>query len=275
MAVVAVERSEAPASAATGEVVRQRRVIFIKKLNMGEIHDIHVLRLIVEEKEDCYKALRVIHQLWHEVPGRFKDYIMHPKFNGRCTCKHRRSSGDRIPPHEAQARLRLAAILEDGISVQHRHFQTLLFENSIRAEANIRDVAKLAQVKDDIEKMKVDRDELTANTHYGSKVPIMVLGPAIFGCIVPNTGARCPLWSSNRSVGARCPLWEQGARYGSRKSDLWVYSAHYGSKVPVMVLEPICGRKVPTREQGARYGPRTDMWEQGAHYRSKVPIYDH
>nr|GMC92084.1 hypothetical protein Iba_chr05aCG7660 [Ipomoea batatas] len=51
--------------------------------------------------------------------------------------------------------------------------------------------------------------------------------------------------------------------------------AHYGSKVPVMVLEPICGRKVPTREQGARYGPRTDMWEQGAHYRSKVPIYDH
>nr|GLL37399.1 hypothetical protein DVA78_20810 [Ipomoea trifida] len=60
MAVVAVERSEAPASAATGEVVRRRRVIFIKKLNMDEIHDIHVLRLIVEEKEDCYKALRVI-----------------------------------------------------------------------------------------------------------------------------------------------------------------------------------------------------------------------
>nr|GMD37161.1 probable GTP diphosphokinase RSH2, chloroplastic [Ipomoea batatas] len=60
-------------------------------LNMDEIHDIHGLRLIVEEKEDCYKALRVIHQLWHEVPGRFKDYIMHPKFNGfeqrRCTCK--------------------------------------------------------------------------------------------------------------------------------------------------------------------------------------------
>nr|GMD78609.1 probable GTP diphosphokinase RSH2, chloroplastic [Ipomoea batatas] len=154
MAVVAVERSEAPASAATGEVVRRRRVIFIKKLNMDEIHDIHVLRLIVEEKEDCYKALRVIHQLWHEVPFRFEQR--------RCTCKHRRSSGDRIPPHEAQARLRPAAILEDGISIQHRHFQTLLFENSIRADANIRDVAKLAQVKDDIEKMKVDRDELTA-----------------------------------------------------------------------------------------------------------------
>ncbi|GER53565.1 RELA/SPOT homolog 3 [Striga asiatica] len=53
-----------------------------KKLNMDEIHDIHGLRLIVETKEDCYKALNMVQQLWHEVPGRFKDYIAHPKFNG-------------------------------------------------------------------------------------------------------------------------------------------------------------------------------------------------
>lgn len=53
-----------------------------KKLNMDEIHDIHGLRLIVENEEDCYKALRVVHQLWSEVPGKFKDYINHPKFNG-------------------------------------------------------------------------------------------------------------------------------------------------------------------------------------------------
>lgn len=52
-----------------------------KKLNMDEIHDIHGLRLIVETKEDCYKALRVVQQLWDEVPGRFKDYIAEPKFN--------------------------------------------------------------------------------------------------------------------------------------------------------------------------------------------------
>ena len=49
---------------------------------MDEIHDIHGLRLIVDKEEDCYKALDVVHQLWPEVIGRLKDYIIHPKFNG-------------------------------------------------------------------------------------------------------------------------------------------------------------------------------------------------
>ncbi|KAG1342626.1 putative GTP diphosphokinase RSH3, chloroplastic [Cocos nucifera] len=53
-----------------------------KKLTMDEIHDIHGLRLIVKNEEDCYTALDVVHQLWPELPGRFKDYVTHPKFNG-------------------------------------------------------------------------------------------------------------------------------------------------------------------------------------------------
>ncbi|XP_026658498.1 probable GTP diphosphokinase RSH2, chloroplastic isoform X2 [Phoenix dactylifera] len=53
-----------------------------KKLSMDEIHDIHGLRLIVKNEEDCYTALDIVHQLWPEVPGKFKDYMTHPKFNG-------------------------------------------------------------------------------------------------------------------------------------------------------------------------------------------------
>ncbi|GJW37267.1 probable GTP diphosphokinase RSH2, chloroplastic, partial [Tanacetum coccineum] len=33
----------------------------LKKLAMDEIHDIHGLRLIVENEEDCYKALQLVH----------------------------------------------------------------------------------------------------------------------------------------------------------------------------------------------------------------------
>ncbi|WOL13710.1 hypothetical protein Cni_G22487 [Canna indica] len=53
-----------------------------KKLSMDSIHDIHGLRLIVENEEDCYKALDIVHRLWPKVIGKFKDYISNPKFNG-------------------------------------------------------------------------------------------------------------------------------------------------------------------------------------------------
>ncbi|KAG6520924.1 probable GTP diphosphokinase RSH2, chloroplastic [Zingiber officinale] len=53
-----------------------------KKLSIDQIHDINGLRLIVENKEDCHKALSIVRRLWHEVTGRFKDYITCPKFNG-------------------------------------------------------------------------------------------------------------------------------------------------------------------------------------------------
>ncbi|KAI4325358.1 hypothetical protein MLD38_030766 [Melastoma candidum] len=53
-----------------------------KNLRMDDVHDVHGVRLTVETEEDCYRALRIVHQLWPEVPGKLKDYIVHPKFNG-------------------------------------------------------------------------------------------------------------------------------------------------------------------------------------------------
>lgn len=74
-----------------------------KKLTMDEIHDIHGLRLIVDNEEDCYKALRVVHELWTEVPGKLKDYISHPKFNGYQSL-HTVVMGEGVFPLEVQIR---------------------------------------------------------------------------------------------------------------------------------------------------------------------------
>ncbi|KAK6911854.1 hypothetical protein RJ641_023947 [Dillenia turbinata] len=76
-----------------------------KKLTMEEIHDIHGLRVIVESEEDCYKALAVVHQLWPEVPGKSKDYINDPKFNGYQSL-HTVVMGDGKVPLEVQIRTR-------------------------------------------------------------------------------------------------------------------------------------------------------------------------
>ncbi|XP_059641057.1 probable GTP diphosphokinase RSH3, chloroplastic [Cornus florida] len=79
------------------------RKMLKKGLPIDKIHDIHGLRLIVENEEDCYKALRVVHELWSEVPGKFKDYINHPKFNGYQSL-HTVVMGEGMVPLEVQIR---------------------------------------------------------------------------------------------------------------------------------------------------------------------------
>jgi len=47
-----------------------------------QLSDIMAFRVIVDDADDCYQALGVIHRRWPMVPGRFKDFISTPKRNG-------------------------------------------------------------------------------------------------------------------------------------------------------------------------------------------------
>ncbi|KNA26122.1 hypothetical protein SOVF_000390 [Spinacia oleracea] len=76
-----------------------------KKLTVDQIHDIHGLRLIVENEDECFRALKVVHQLWPEVPGKFKDYIHCPKCNGYKSL-HTVVLGEGMVPIEVQIRTR-------------------------------------------------------------------------------------------------------------------------------------------------------------------------
>jgi len=52
-----------------------------KKISLEQITDIIGFRIILENIDDCYAALGIIHQSWKTIPGRFKDYISTPKSN--------------------------------------------------------------------------------------------------------------------------------------------------------------------------------------------------
>ncbi|XP_071686115.1 probable GTP diphosphokinase RSH2, chloroplastic [Rutidosis leptorrhynchoides] len=92
-----------------------------KKLAMDEIHDIHGLRLIVENEEDCYKALQLVHRLWAEVPGKFKDYIKRPKCNGYQSL-HTVVMGEGSVPLEVQIRtLSMHSQAEFGFAAHWRY----------------------------------------------------------------------------------------------------------------------------------------------------------
>ncbi|KAH9620103.1 hypothetical protein KSS87_009885 [Heliosperma pusillum] len=79
------------------------RKMLKKKLTMDEVHDIHGLRLIVENEDDCFKALKLVHQLWPEVPGKLKNYIDNSKINGYRSL-HTVVVGEGMVPLEVQIR---------------------------------------------------------------------------------------------------------------------------------------------------------------------------
>ncbi len=53
-----------------------------QNVEFGQLADIMAFRILVENVEDCYRALGVVHKRYPYIPGRFKDYISTPKRNG-------------------------------------------------------------------------------------------------------------------------------------------------------------------------------------------------
>ncbi|HEU0116088.1 MAG TPA: bifunctional (p)ppGpp synthetase/guanosine-3',5'-bis(diphosphate) 3'-pyrophosphohydrolase [Thermomicrobiales bacterium] len=50
-----------------------------KRRSFDEIYDVIGLRILVDDRKDCYGALGIIHEMWHPIPGEFDDYIATPK----------------------------------------------------------------------------------------------------------------------------------------------------------------------------------------------------
>lgn len=52
-----------------------------KQLDFNELYDVRAVRILVDDIEDCYSALSLVHELWSPIQSEFDDYIAHPKSN--------------------------------------------------------------------------------------------------------------------------------------------------------------------------------------------------
>jgi GTP pyrophosphokinase len=86
-----------------------------------EIYDIAAMRLIVQTKEECYRALAIVHDAFRPIPGRFKDYIGLPKPN-RYQSLHTGVIGLTGRPIEVQIRtLEMHQVAELGIAAHWKY----------------------------------------------------------------------------------------------------------------------------------------------------------
>src|SRR5271165_3011567 len=52
-----------------------------QKISLDQVYDLLAVRIITDSVKNCYAALGVIHNEWHPIPGRIKDFIAIPRPN--------------------------------------------------------------------------------------------------------------------------------------------------------------------------------------------------
>ena len=79
------------------------RKMYMQNKDFEEIYDIYAVRIILDNVPECYTALGLIHDMYHPLPNRFKDYISTPKPNGYQSL-HTTVIGREAIPFEVQIR---------------------------------------------------------------------------------------------------------------------------------------------------------------------------
>ena len=122
------------------------RKMFTQNKEFNDIYDLYAFRIIVDRVSECYNALGLIHDIFHAIPGRLKDYIATPKPN-MYQSLHTTVSYDGYF-FEVQIRTKeMHRIAEMGIAAHWKYKDGVL--GKAKDDANIAWVRKLLEIQQD------------------------------------------------------------------------------------------------------------------------------
>ncbi|GAB3591145.1 Bifunctional (p)ppGpp synthase/hydrolase relA [Corynebacterium faecale] len=98
--------------------------MIVRGRDFDDIYDLVGIRILVDNVNNCYAAIGVVHALFNALPGRFKDYISAPRF-GVYKSLHTTVMGSGGKPLEVQVRTHeMHYSAEFGIAAHWRYKET-------------------------------------------------------------------------------------------------------------------------------------------------------
>jgi GTP pyrophosphokinase len=220
-----------------------------KNIAFEQLGDVVAFRIIVDTVAECYHALGVLHNEYHAIPGRFKDYISTPKGNGYQSI-HTGIMGPNKQRIEVQIRTQeMHRIAEDGLAAHWAYKQKdgdAQHEGKqyrwIRQLLDILEKAENAQEFLENTKLEMYHDQVFCFTPKGdiqalprgatpvdfafqvhSKVGFRCVGAKVNGRIVPlktplRNGDQVDIITSKNQTPS--PAWERFVVTGKAKSEI-------------------------------------------------------
>ena len=126
------------------------RKTIMQNKSFDEIYDIYAVRVILDTLAECYSTLGLIHDMYHPLPNRFKDYISTPKPNGYQSL-HTTVIGHEGIPFEVQIRTRkMDEQAEYGVAAHWKYKQGLA-NKQLGTEHDFEWVRKLLESQQDVD----------------------------------------------------------------------------------------------------------------------------